>query len=361
MKELFRNFFEDKNVLLTGHTGFIGSWLAICLIESGSNVIGYALPPLTKNDNFELTNLQDHLINNIGDIRDYPKLLKIIKNNKPEIILHLAAQPIVRKSYSIPKETYDVNVGGTVNVFEAFRKTQSCRLLINFTTDKCYENKEILRGYNENDRLGGYDPYSSSKACSELITAAYRRSFFKDIEEKIVSSIRCGNVIGGGDWQEDRLIPDIMRAVKENQEIKIRNPDCVRPWQYVLEPIRGISILILKMWDLDYTYSGAWNLGSNKDLVFSVKDIVEKIITYMGKGVYNELSDNQSDTLHESKILLLDSSKAEKLLGWKQILAIDETIKLLCDWYLEDNVNYDFDVNQINNYFKIVKEITEKK
>ncbi|MFX0105640.1 MAG: CDP-glucose 4,6-dehydratase [Candidatus Hodarchaeota archaeon] len=361
MKKLFKNFFEDKTVLLTGHTGFIGSWLAICLIESGANVIGYALPPLTKKDNFELTNLQDRLINNIGDIRDYPKLLKIIKTNKPEILLHLAAQPIVRTSYFQPKETYDINVGGTVNAFEAFRKTESCRLLINFTTDKCYENRGIFRGYNENDRLGGYDPYSSSKACSELITDAYRRSFFNNNKEKMVSSIRCGNVIGGGDWQEYRLIPDIMRAMNENQEIIIRNPDYVRPWQFVLEPIRGILTLILKMWDLDYIYSGAWNLGPNKDLIFSVKDIVEKIITYMGRGVYKILSDNQNDTLHESKILMLDSTKAERFLGWKQILAIDETIKLLCDWYIEDNLNYDFNVNQINYYFKKVKEITEKK
>lgn len=359
MKELFADFFEDKKILLTGHTGFIGSWLAICLIELGAHVVGYALPPLTNNDNFVVTNLHERLINNIGDIRNYPKLLEVFKNNKPEIILHLAAQPIVIKSYSIPKETYDVNVGGTVNVFEAFRKTNSCRLFLNFTTDKCYENNDVLKMYKEDDRLGGFDPYSSSKACSELITIAYRMSFFKDQEERIVSSLRCGNVIGGGDWQEDRLIPDIMRAMKEKQEIKIRNPTYVRPWQYVLEPIRGILTLILKMWDLDHKYSGAWNFGSNKDLVFSVKDIVEKIITYMGKGAYTKFSDNQSGKLHESKILLLDSSKAERFLGWKQILHIDETVKLLCDWYLEDNVNYDFDVNQINFYFKKVKEYTD--
>lgn len=359
MKELFTDFFEDKKILLTGHTGFIGSWLAICLIELGTQVVGYALPPLTVDDNFVMTNLHKRLINNIGDIRNYPKLLKVIKKNTPDIIVHLAAQPIVRKSYFFPKETYDVNVGGTINIFEAFRKTDSCRLIINFTTDKCYENKDILKSYKENDRLGGYDPYSSSKACSELITAAYRKSFFKGQEEKRISSIRCGNVIGGGDWQEDRLVPDIMRAIKKNQEVQIRNPYYVRPWQYVLEPIRGILTLILKMWDLDHKYSGAWNFGSNKDLVFSVKDIVEKILTQMGKGVYNKLSDNQSGQLHESKNLLLDSSKAENLLGWKQILPIDETVKLLCDWYYEDNVNYDFDVTQINFYFKKVKEYTD--
>ncbi len=356
MKKLFTGFFEDKKVLLTGHTGFIGSWLAICLIELGAKVVGYALPPLTKDDNFVVTHLHKRLVNSIGDIRNYSKLLEVFKKNKPEIVLHLAAQPIVRKSYKNPKETYDVNVGGTINIFEAFRKMKTSRILINFTTDKCYENKESLKGYNENDRLGGYDPYSSSKACSELITSAYKSSFFKTHNKKLVSSIRSGNVIGGGDWQEDRLIPDCMRAFNQNQKIKIRNPEYIRPWQYVLEPLRGILTLAKEMWDLNNIYSGAWNFGPSSNMIFSVKDMVEKVIKCLGKGKYDIIFDEKTNILHETKYLTLDSSKAEKFLGWKTILNIDDTIKFLCDWYKEDKINYDFDVDQINNYFKKVNE-----
>jgi len=232
IKNIFGNFFEEKNILVTGHTGFIGSWLSIWLIELGAKVTGYALSPLTENDNFVVTNLSNKMDNIIGDIRNYDDLKKVFKKSKPEIVFHLAAQPIVRKSYRSPKETYDINIGGTVNVFENFRKCNSSTLLINCTTDKCYENKEFLEGYKEDDRLGGYDPYSSSKACSELITSAYRRSFFsKDSIQinKKVSSVRSGNVIGGGDWQEDRLIPDCMRAILKNEDIVIRNPKAIRP------------------------------------------------------------------------------------------------------------------------------------
>jgi len=351
MKKFFGDFFEEKKVLITGHTGFIGSWLAICLNELGAKVTGYSLPPYTKDDNFVVTNLQEKLMNNFGDIRDFDNLLKVFRTAQPDIIYHLAAQPIVRKSYSIPKETYDINVGGTVNIFEIFRKLDSTKILLNFTTDKCYENQEKSARYKETDRVGGYDPYSSSKACSELITSTYHRSFFSSKNKKFVSSIRSGNVIGGGDWQEDRLIPDCMVSMRNNEPINIRNPEYVRPWQYVLEPIRGMLTLTKKMWNEGTKYSWAWNFGPKENSIFSVRDIVEKIINYIEKGSYNVVKKQEDSILHETKLLLLDSTKAEKELGWITILNIDETIKLVCDWYMAEEINYEFDVNQIKYYF----------
>lgn len=359
MKRLFNNFFEEKNILITGHTGFMGSWLSIWLYELGANVVGYALPPYTNKDNFVISNLQEKIESIIGDIKNFQKLNETFKKHQPDIVFHLAAQPIVRKSYDIPKETYEVNVGGTVNVFEAFRKNDSCRVLINVTTDKCYKNQESNRGYKEDDSIGGFDPYSSSKACSELITFAYRQSYFnKDSHQKskIVSSVRSGNVIGGGDWQEDRLVPDCIRALKSDTEIIIRNPQSVRPWQYVLEPNSGYLILAMKMWDLDKKFSGAWNFGPNENSIFSVEDIVKKIIHYWGRGSYRTLTEQESDKLHETKVLLLDCKKSHQYLGWKPALDIDDTIKLLCDWYMEDNVDYDFDVKQIKSYIKEAKK-----
>ncbi len=360
MKKFFGDFFREKNVLITGHTGFIGSWLTICLRELGANIIGYALPPHTNNDNFVVSNLQEKIIHNIGDLRDFQKLKEIFNQYHPEIVYHLAAQPIVRKSYSIPKDTYDINIGGTVNIFEIFRITNEPKILINFTTDKCYENKGKLIKYKETDRIGGYDPYSSSKSCSELITSAYRLSFFNSESSgntKFVSSVRCGNVIGGGDWQEDRLIPDIMRAIKNNNQIFIRNPQFIRPWLHVLEPIRGMLILTKKMWNSKNEYSNSWNFGPEDSPVFSVDDIVQKVTQYIGKGKIKRLSRVENKKLHESKLLLLDSSKANRILGWMPVLKIDEIVKLVCDWYLEENVNYDFDVDQIKYYFNKVREM----
>ena len=359
IKEYFSKFFEDKKVLVTGHTGFIGSWLAIALNELDAKVIGYALPPYTEKDNFVIANLEKKITHIIGDVRDYKRMLDVFKKYKPQIIFHLAAQPIVSESYSLPKDTYDINVGGTVNVFEAFRKLDSSKLLINFTTDKVYENYELERGYTEEDRLGGYDPYSSSKACSELVSNAYRNSFFDPTNPnnlKSISTVRCGNIIGGGDWQKDRLIPDCMNAILSNEKVLIRNPESVRPWQHVLEPIRGLLMLASKMWDGDPKFSSSWNFGPNKEFVFNVKHIVEKIIKYLGKGSYNVPPKKELEEFHETKLLLLDINKAEKFLGWKPEITINETIKFLCEWYIEENVNYDFDVKQINDYFQKIKK-----
>jgi len=353
MKRLFGNFFEDKKVLITGHTGFIGSWLSIMLNELSAKVIGYSLPPYTNKDNFIVSNLEQKLVHIIGDVRDFNKVKEVFNKYKPDIVFHLAAQPIVRMSYEIPKDTYDINIGGTVNIFEAFRTLESCKILINFTTDKIYENLELDRGYHEKDRIGGYDPYSSSKACSDLITSAYRTSFFNNNlnnNSKCVSSVRCGNIIGGGDWQQDRLIPDCMKAILKNQEIGLRNPHSVRPWQHVFEPLRGMLMLTIKMWEENNKFSDAWNFGPLKDVAYSTKDIVEKIITWFGKGGYKILMDQSSDELHETKQLLLDSTKANKLLGWLPILTIDETIDYSCKWYANEKIDYNYNVEQVNNY-----------
>ena len=357
MIKLFRNFYEDKNVLITGHTGFIGSWLSIWLNELGANVIGYALHPYTKEDNFVSAKLQEKIVNIYGDIRNFDKVKLIVKKYKPDIILHLAAQPIVRKSYEIPKETYDINVGGTINILEAFRRNNSVKVLINVTTDKVYENREWIWGYREKDRLGGYDPYSSSKACSDLITSAYESSYFNsrnDETRKIVSTVRIGNVIGGGDWQEDRLIPDCMRAIKNNKEIFIRNPQSIRPWQFVLEPMRGCLMLTKKMWAENEKFSGAWNFGPDIRSSYCVKDIVNKIIKYIGRGTIKILESQESNVFHETISLMLDNSKAYKFLDWKPEININDTVKLLCDWYMEENVDYDFDVQQIESYIKLI-------
>ena len=359
MKKLFGAFFADKTILVTGHTGFIGSWLSVWLNELGANVIGYALKPHSQSDNFVLAKLDEKITSIIGDIRNYDNVVKVFKNYSPEIVFHLAAQPIVRKSYEIPKETFDTNSGGTVNILEAFRKDDKGKILINFTTDKVYENQEKVEGYKEEDRIGGFDPYSSSKGCSELITSAYRNSFFKsdssDIK-KSISSVRCGNVIGGGDWQEDRLIPDCMKSIKNENEVVLRNPKSVRPWQFVLEPIRGFLILTKKMYEDRDNYSGSWNFGPENNSLYSVEDIIKGIINYSNKGKYICKSIDDHDNLHETKILVLDSSKAYKFLNWRPVLDFDKIIQLVCDWYFQEKIDYEFDVNQIKKYLKLVEE-----
>lgn len=358
MKSFFGNFFAGKTVLLTGHTGFIGSWMSIWLNELNANVIGYALPPRTKDDNFVVTHLEDKITSIIADIRDLDKLNSVFKEYNPDIILHLAAQPIVRKSYQIPKETYDINVSGTINILEAFRNHESSRILIYVSTDKVYKNQEWVWGYRENESLGGYDPYSSSKACSDLITSAYSQSFFNldpSQTKKRVASVRSGNVIGGGDWQEDRLIPDCMRAIKNNDEICVRNPKSIRPWQHVLEPIRGFLLLATNMWDGNKLFSGAWNFGPDNNSIYSVNDLVEMIIQYLGRGQYRCLTSQELDDLHETVLLMLDNTKAARYLGWTPGINIEDTVKLLCDWYIEENVDYDFDVKQIESYLKLIE------
>ena len=250
----FKNFYTNKKILITGHTGFKGSWLTLWLTELGAEVIGYSLEPPIKPSLFEVFNLKNRIIHIIGDIRDEEKLKDVFKEYKPEIIFHLAAQPLVRLSYQEPKLTYETNVIGTLNLFEGVKEMESVRVVINVTSDKCYENKEWVYGYRENDPMGGYDPYSSSKGCTELLTAAYRNSYFnpKDYgktHQVSLASVRAGNVIGGGDWQVDRLVPDCVKALSKGETVKIRNPHAIRPWQHVLEPLSGYLFLAMRMWE----------------------------------------------------------------------------------------------------------------
>ena len=354
MEELFNDFYKNKKVLITGHTGFKGSWMAIWLLQLGAKVIGYALDPYTPKDNFVITDLTHKMIDIRGDIRDFEKFNFVVEKYKPEIIFHLAAQPIVRLSYKIPRETIETNVMGTENVLESFRKSKSAKILVIITSDKAYENKEWIWGYRENDPVGGYDPYSASKGMIELLSSAYMRSFFnpEDFKKhgKVIATVRAGNVIGGGDWAKDRIIPDCIRALENDESIKIRNPQAVRPWQHVLEPLNGYLLLASKMLENPAKYSGAWNFGPDPDSIITVKEVVEKVIKYYGKGTWKDVSN--PNQVHEAKLLNLDTSKARFLLGWKPKLNVDEAIKMTAEWYKkcrsEDMLN--FSIKQIENF-----------
>ena len=351
---MFNNVFKDKAVLVTGHTGFKGSWLCIWLKELGANVFGYALEPYTDKDNFVVTGLQHKVAHIIGDVRDFHELRKVFEKYQPEFVFHLAAQAIVRESYISPKETYDINVGGTVNVLECCRLTDSVSVIINVTSDKCYENKEWIWGYRESDPMGGHDPYSSSKGCSELITAAYRRSFFNpnDFKDhrKSLSSARAGNVIGGGDWQKDRIIPDCIRALENEKPIEIRNPNATRPWQHVLEPLSGYLLLASKMYEEPHKFCGAWNFGPNYDSIIPVGEIADKIVRFWRNGSWVDLSDKNAQ--HEAKLLSLDISKANSYLKWFPVWDIDKTIEKTVDWYKEYEKKdpYRICMNQIRDF-----------
>lgn len=350
------NCYLNKNVLITGHTGFKGSWLSIWLKELGANVIGFSHDPYSKDDNFNLCGLSKEIIDIRGDIRDSEKLEETFNTYKPEFVFHLAAQPIVRRSYENPKETYETNVMGTLNVLEAIKKCNSTKVGIMVTTDKCYENKEQSIGYKETDPMGGYDPYSSSKGCAELLISSYRNSFFnlKDYSKhgKAIASVRAGNVIGGGDWAQDRIVPDCIRAIEKCDNINIRSPHSIRPWQFVLEPLSGYILLAAKLYNEPLKYSGAWNFGPNESLNIEVKDVVNQIIESYGKGQWKDVSNEEKP--HEANLLMLDCSKAKEFLGWQQALNFEETIDMTVSWYKNyDNSNmYEFCIEQIEEYIK---------
>lgn len=331
----FNNVYRDKTVLVTGHTGFKGSWISIWLHELGANVIGYALDPYSEKDNFVLSKIGDKIVDIRGDIRDKEKLESVFVKYKPDFVFHLAAQPLVRLSYENPVETYEVNVMGTINVLENIRKTSETKVGIMVTTDKCYENKEQIWGYKETDPMGGYDPYSSSKGAAEIAINSWRLSFFNPNDYnnhgKSIASVRAGNVIGGGDWAKDRIIPDCIRAIESDRAIEIRSPKSIRPWEHVLEPLSGYLLLGQKMYEEPIKYAQAWNFGPELSSIIPVWDIAELVTKYYGKGKLSDLS-NPKD-LHEAELLSLDISKAKFLLGWKPTLNIDETIKYTVDWY----------------------------
>jgi CDP-glucose 4,6-dehydratase len=353
--EIFGGFYKGKRVLVTGHTGFKGSWLVIWLHTMGAEVVGIALYPATDRDNFVLSGIGTKIKADLrGDIRDGLLMKEVFQQYQPEIVFHLAAQPLVRLSYDIPVETFEVNVMGTINVLEAIRATESVKVAVMITTDKCYENREQIWGYRENEAMGGYDPYSSSKGAAEIAIASWRRSFFNpeqyEKHGKSIASVRAGNVIGGGDWALDRIIPDCIKALEAGKPIEIRSPKAIRPWQHVLEPLSGYMLLAQKIWDEPTKYCEGWNFGPNPESIATVWDVATKVIENYGSGDLKDLSD--LNALHEAKLLMLDISKARYQLGWQPKMNISETVALTIDWYkryLNENV-YDLCVEHIENY-----------
>lgn len=342
----FQDFFKGKKILVTGHTGFKGSWLSIWLHSLGAEVIGVGLDPYSEKDNFVITKIGEKIKADIrADIRDGEKMKEIFARYNPEIVFHLAAQPLVRLSYDIPVETYQTNVMGTINVLEAIRATESVKVGVMITTDKCYENKEQIWGYRENEPMGGYDPYSSSKGAAEIAISSWRRSFFnpEDYSKhgKSIASVRAGNVIGGGDWALDRIIPDCIRALEAGKSIDIRSPKSIRPWQHVLEPLGGYMLLAKKMWEKPTQYCEGWNFGPRMESISNVWDVASKLIENYFSDSQSPIEDSNSilhdvsdpSAPHEAKLLMLDISKAKFRLGWEPKMNIDQTIALTADWY----------------------------
>jgi CDP-glucose 4,6-dehydratase len=330
-----REFWAGKRVFLTGHTGFKGSWLTLWLQSLGAEIIGYSLPPPTKPNLFDLAHVSEEVSTVTGDIRDFELLKTVLEEWRPEVVIHLAAQSVVRFSYDNPIETYSTNVMGTVNLLEAIRQLELSCVVVNVTSDKCYENRNSIWGYRENEALGGDDPYSSSKACAEVVTFAFRESYFRDGSGKrprvFVASARAGNVIGGGDWTKDQLVPDVMRAFMNRQAVRIRNPYAVRPWQFVLEPLRGYLLLAEHLCNEGEKFAEAWNFGPVEAETKPVAWIVEKIATVWGEGARWERDLDQH--CHEAAVLRLDSAKSRARLGWSPKLGLNEAIKWVVDWY----------------------------
>lgn len=357
MSNVFNNIYKNKTVLVTGATGFKGSWLSIWLMKLGAKVIGYSLEPPTIPSMFEMCNLENKITNIIGDVRDYYNLEAVLKEYKPDLIYHLAAQPLVRTSYKFPRETYETNVMGTVNILEAAKESNSVKAVIVITTDKCYENKEWVHGYRENDSVGGYDPYSSSKGCAELVVSAYRNSFYYK-NGIAVASVRAGNVIGGGDFAEDRLIPDFIRAVMKEESIVIRNPLATRPWQHVLEPLSGYLWLGVLMLKDKESYSSAWNFGPRDADVLTVEEVLHLAINFWGQGI---IQLDESANPHEANLLKLDISKAKHYLKWSPIYDVSRGLEKTINWYKKyfENKNenmYDYTLKQIDEYEKEAKK-----
>lgn len=346
------NTYKNKKVFITGHTGFKGSWLALWLTLLGAKVKGYALEPYTDPSNFIAINLDSKVESEIGDILDREKLNKSISYFKPDIIFHLAAQPLVRLSYLEPIKTYETNVIGTLNTLEAARKCSSVKAFVNITTDKCYENIEKNYAYKENDKMGGYDMYSSSKGCSEILSASYRNSFLKD-EGFLLATARAGNVIGGGDWSTDRLVPDCIKAINKNEDIIIRSPQAIRPWQHVLEPLSGYLTLGEKLLEGKQEFADGFNFGPESNSVLTVKDIVKKIINYYGKG---NVIIHPDTKFHEANLLMLDITKAKTKLDWHPKYnaneAIEKTVLWYKNFYTEEKNILNFTINQINEYME---------
>jgi CDP-glucose 4,6-dehydratase len=348
--ELFSSVYEGKKVLVTGHTGFKGSWLVYWLRKLGAEVCGYSLTPPTNPNHFKLLGLD--IRSEIADIRNLDYLKRVLADFEPDIVFHLAAQPLVRLSYKEPIETLETNILGTANLLEACRHISSIKAIVNITSDKCYENKEWIWGYRENDPMGGYDPYSVSKGCAELIANSYRNSFFnlKDYGVKhhtLLASCRAGNVIGGGDWAEDRLIPDIMKAASQGKEVEIRNPYATRPWEHVLEPLSGYLQIGQKLLECKKEFAEGWNFGPGDQGNITVGEVTESFVKYWEKIKFNINKDCNAP--HEAGLLKLDCSKAHCKLNWKDVWSAQKTFKRTVNWYKNyydhGKINTDDDLN----------------
>ena len=353
---LFGRLYKNKKVLITGDTGFKGSWLAIWLKELGADVYGYALPPRREEDNFVKSKLNEKIHHIDGDIRDLNKLIDYFEEVQPQFAFHLAAQPLVLESYKDPHYTFETNIMGTVNFFEAVRQSKSVKAALNITSDKCYQNNDWVWGYRENDPMGGKDPYSASKGCSELVTNAYFNSFFADNSHCAIASARAGNVIGGGDWADYRIVPDFFRAINKNDRLIIRNPNATRPWQHVLEPLGGYLLLASKLFQEGNRFSEGWNFGPLDQANRKVIELIDAIIKVYGKG--DIACGNASEKLHEANLLKLDISKAVGKLKWKPVLTFEELIKFTADGYASElnvcNI-YEERKNQILDYINIAR------
>ena len=353
---MFNNIYNGKRVFITGHSGFKGSWLTLWLLSLGAKVCGYSLEPNTHPSMFEELRIYGFCNSEYGNILNSAHLEEVMKQFNPDIVFHLAAQPLVRLSYKEPKLTYETNVMGTLNVLEVARKCKSVKAFVNVTTDKCYENNEINRGYKEDDAMGGYDMYSSSKGCAEILSSSFRRSFLQEKESYALATARAGNVIGGGDWAEDRLIPDCIRYINSGEKIEIRNPLATRPWQHVLEPLSGYLLLGQKLLEDGKKYAEGFNFGPDEESVLTVSEVAQKVCECYGSG---EVVVRKKDDLHEANLLMLNIEKAKNILGWIPTYNADEAIQKTVEWYkyfYKNDVDmYDFTMSQIEDYEDSIK------
>jgi CDP-glucose 4,6-dehydratase len=353
-------FWRGKRVLITGHTGFKGSWLSLWLQSMGAQVTGFALAPPSKPSMFEIAHIDQSMTSIIGDIRDLTKVKSVFAEHKPEIVFHLAAQPLVRYSYQNPVETYSTNVMGTVHLLEAVRKTPGVKAVVNITTDKCYENREWLWGYRENEPMGGFDPYSNSKGCAELVSAAYRSSYFNanNYFQHCVATatVRAGNVIGGGDWAQDRLIPDILAAFEQGRKVDIRNPNAIRPWQHVMEPLRGYLTLAEQLFEHGPNFGEGWNFGPNDEDAKPVGWIVEQMAALWGADAHWQIDTGEHP--YEAHYLKLDISKARSRLDWHPALRLQDALALIIDWSKQRSAGANmrqFTLAQLQSYQALTK------
>jgi len=353
MKDIL-NLFSGKRVMITGHTGFKGSWLTFLLNELGSEIMGYGLPPTQEMNHFDLLKIRNNILHIEGDICDLKKLDMHMNTFKPEFVIHLAAQALVKKSYMEPADTFKTNLMGSVNILESVKNCDSVRSLVFITSDKCYENLEWIWGYRESDQIGGRDPYSASKGAAEIIFSSYLRSFFEERPLLGAASTRAGNVIGGGDWSEDRIIPDCIRAIEAKKPIVLRHPNATRPWQHVLEPLAGYLLLAGKLYEDPKKWSGSWNFGPSTKETRTVKEVAEVVIGHLGEGTIKIDEPNDNEQVHEANLLQLNCDKAQQLLKWYPRWTVEETLEATALWYkdiMEGRDAKQVTGQQIRNYF----------